>query len=84
MAVADFNQVVEQNHQALGAFSRENHEPLAKLWSQQDDVTLAPASAIPQPPHEPQAWTFEDARDQTGLPSTAYKNGRTAASVWPG
>lgn len=40
MTVADFDQVVEQNHRALDAFARGDHEPLAKLWSAQDDVTL--------------------------------------------
>jgi ketosteroid isomerase-like protein len=40
MTVADFDQVVEQNHEALDAFTRGDHEPLAKLWSKKDDVTL--------------------------------------------
>jgi ketosteroid isomerase-like protein len=40
MAVSDFDQVVEQQHQALDEFTRGSHEPLAKLWSQRDDVTL--------------------------------------------
>ncbi len=40
MIVADFDQVVEENHRALDAFARGDHEPLAKLWSTQDDVTL--------------------------------------------
>jgi len=40
MTAADFDEVVEQNHRALDAFARGDHEPLAKLWSRQDDVTL--------------------------------------------
>ena len=40
MAVSDFDQVVEQQHQALDEFTRGGHEPLAKLWSQRDDVPL--------------------------------------------
>jgi ketosteroid isomerase-like protein len=40
MSVADFDQVVEANHRALDAFARGDHEPLAKLWSMRDDVTL--------------------------------------------
>lgn len=40
MTVADFDQVVGENHRALDAFARGDHEPLAKLWSTQDDVTL--------------------------------------------
>ena len=40
MTVADFDQVVGENHRALDAFARGDHEPLTKLWSPQDDVTL--------------------------------------------
>jgi ketosteroid isomerase-like protein len=36
----DFEQVIEQNHQALDEFARGDHEPLGRLWSQRDDVTL--------------------------------------------
>jgi len=40
MAVPDFDQVVEQQHQALDAFARGNTELAEKLWSQRDDITL--------------------------------------------
>lgn len=40
MAVPDFDQVVEQQHQALDAFARGNAELAEKLWSQRDDITL--------------------------------------------
>ncbi len=40
MAVSDFDQVVEQQHEAVDEFVRGNPEPLAKLWSKRDDVTL--------------------------------------------
>ena len=40
MAVPDFSQVVEQQHQALDAFARGNAELAEKLWSRRDDVTL--------------------------------------------
>jgi ketosteroid isomerase-like protein len=36
----DFAAVVEQNHLALDAFMKGNHEPLMKLYSERDDVTL--------------------------------------------
>jgi ketosteroid isomerase-like protein len=38
--VPDFDQVVEQQHQALDAFARGNAEPAEKLWSSRDDITL--------------------------------------------
>ncbi len=40
MGVSHFDQVVEQQHQALDEFARGNSQPAAKLWSQRDDVTL--------------------------------------------
>lgn len=36
----DLDQVIEQNHLALSEFMKGNHEPLKKLYSQRDDVTL--------------------------------------------
>ncbi len=36
----DLDKVVEQHHLALGEFMKGNHEPLKKLYSQRDDVTL--------------------------------------------
>ena len=40
MPVPDFDQVVEQQHQALDAFARGNAELAEKLWSSRDDITL--------------------------------------------
>jgi ketosteroid isomerase-like protein len=40
MASADFSQVVEQSHKALDEFARGDHQPLAELWSEGDDITL--------------------------------------------
>jgi ketosteroid isomerase-like protein len=40
MAVPDFSQVVEQQHEALDAFARGNAELAENLWSQRDDITL--------------------------------------------
>ena len=36
----DFDQVIEHNHLALDEFMRGNYEPLKKLYSQRDDVTV--------------------------------------------
>jgi ketosteroid isomerase-like protein len=36
----DLAEVVEQSHLALDAFMKGNHEPLMKLYSERDDVTL--------------------------------------------
>jgi ketosteroid isomerase-like protein len=40
MVVPDFDQVVEQQHQALDAFARGDAELAEKLWSRRDDITL--------------------------------------------
>jgi ketosteroid isomerase-like protein len=40
MAVPDFDQVVEQQHQALDVFARGDAELAKKLWSRRDDITL--------------------------------------------
>jgi len=40
MGGPDFDQLVEQQHVALDAFSKGDDEPLAALWSRADDVTL--------------------------------------------
>jgi ketosteroid isomerase-like protein len=36
----DFDRVVDESHVALDEFAKGDHEPLAKLWSRRDDVTL--------------------------------------------
>ena len=40
MGGPDFDQLVEQQHVALDAFSKGDDEPLSALWSRADDVTL--------------------------------------------
>ena len=40
-ALEDFNQVLEQNHQALDEFLKGNPETVKNLFSHRDDVTLA-------------------------------------------
>jgi chloramphenicol 3-O phosphotransferase len=41
VATADLGQVIEENHRAVDAFAKGDYEPLATLYSQRDDVTLA-------------------------------------------
>jgi len=41
MAASDLVHVIEENHRALDAFVKGDPEPLKKLFSQRDDVTLA-------------------------------------------
>lgn len=36
----DLDSVITQQHRAVDEFVRGHHEPLAELWSRQDDVTL--------------------------------------------
>jgi hypothetical protein len=40
-AVHDVDELIEQFHLALGEFAKGNPEPVKKLWSHRDDVTLA-------------------------------------------
>jgi len=40
-AVRDFDDVIEQHHQALGEFAKGNPEPVQRLHSHRADVTLA-------------------------------------------
>jgi len=41
MSTSDFDEVVEQYHLALGEFVKGNLEPVKKMFSHQEDVTLA-------------------------------------------
>ncbi len=40
-AVDDFEQLIEQFHLAQGEFAKGNPEPMNKLFSHREDVTLA-------------------------------------------
>jgi ketosteroid isomerase-like protein len=40
VAGAEFDQLVEEQHRALDAFANGDDEPLARLWSRAEDVTL--------------------------------------------
>ena len=41
MKTVDFDEVVEQYHQALGEFVKGNPEPAKMVFSHREDVTLA-------------------------------------------
>jgi ketosteroid isomerase-like protein len=67
-AQGDFDQVVEQNHLALGEFPKGNHEPLANLYSQRDDVTLGN-------PFGPFARGFEQVVETMRRAASFYRDG---------
>jgi ketosteroid isomerase-like protein len=46
-AVDDVNELIEQYNLALGEFYKGNPEPVKKLWSHRDDVTLSPPFGPP-------------------------------------
>ncbi len=69
MAVPDFDQVVEQQHQALDAFARGNTELAEKLWSQRDDITLGN-------PFGPFVRGFEQIVQAMQLAASFYRDGR--------
>jgi ketosteroid isomerase-like protein len=46
-AIEDVDQLIEQYDLALGEFYRGDPEPLQKLWSHREDVTLAPPFGPP-------------------------------------
>jgi ketosteroid isomerase-like protein len=67
--MSEFDEVVEQNHQALDEFARGNHEPLANLWSQRDDVTLGN-------PFGPFARGYEHVVQTMQRAASLYRDGR--------
>jgi ketosteroid isomerase-like protein len=63
-----FDQAVEQNHQALHEFPKGNHQPLADLYSQRDDVTLGN-------PFGPFARGFEQVVETMRRAASYYEDG---------
>jgi ketosteroid isomerase-like protein len=64
-AVDNFDEVVEQYHLSLDEFFKGNPEPLKKLCSHRDDVTLAnPFVGLPAQGWEQVAATLEHASSQ--------------------
>ena len=65
----DLDEVVEQQHLALDAFVKGNHEPLARLFSQRDDVSLGN-------PFGPFVRGFEQAVQTMQRAASFYRDGR--------
>jgi ketosteroid isomerase-like protein len=61
-AVDDVDELVEQYHQALDEFYKGNPQPVKKLWSHREDVTLAnPLVGFPASGWQQVAETIEHA-----------------------
>ena len=64
MSTFDFDEVVEQYRRALGEFVKGNPEPVKKLFSHREDVTLANPLGPPVRGWEQVAATIERAASQ--------------------
>ena len=63
-AVDDVDQLIEQLRLAMGEFIKGNPEPVKKLWSHREDVTLANPLGPPARGWEQVAQTMEHAASQ--------------------
>jgi ketosteroid isomerase-like protein len=88
-AVDDVHQLIEQYQLALGEFPKGNPEPVNKLWSHRDDVTLANPFGPPARGWEQITKTAEHAASQvrdgeiTGFEEVAkYVTSELAYTVW--
>ena len=64
----DFDQVIEQYHQALGEFMKGNAEPAQQMYSRQEDVTLGN-------PFGPFARGRQRVLETAGRAATNYQDG---------
>jgi ketosteroid isomerase-like protein len=64
-AVDDVDELIEQYHLTVGEFLKGNPEPVKKLWSHRDDVTLANPFGPPVRGWEQVAQTTEHAASVT-------------------
>jgi ketosteroid isomerase-like protein len=64
-AVDDLNEVLEQYHLAVDELLKGNPEPVKKLWSHREDVTLANPYGPPVRGWEQVAGTMEHAASQS-------------------
>ncbi len=65
----DFDQVVEQNHDAVDEFVRGNNKPLEQLYSRRDDVTLGN-------PFGPFVRGFDEVAETMERAATYYRDGK--------
>jgi hypothetical protein len=58
-AVDDVDELIERYDLAPGEFYNANPQPVQRLWSRRDDVTLAPPSALRRTDgrRSPRAWS---------------------------
>jgi|SRR6266508_3384467 len=68
MSASDLAQVMEQNHRALDAFVKGDAEPLGKLFSRRDDVTVAN-------PFGPAARGWNQVAETMGRAALNYRGG---------
>lgn len=68
MPASDLAQVIEQDHRALDAFVKGDAEPLKKLFSRRDDVTLAN-------PYGPPAHGWNDVAETLERAASYYREG---------
>jgi ketosteroid isomerase-like protein len=65
----EFDQLIERQHSALDAFAKGDDEPLARLWSHADDVTLGN-------PFGPFVTGFEEVAETMKRAASFYREGR--------
>lgn len=68
MSASELEQMIEEQHLALDAFVKGNHEPLAELWSRADDVTLGN-------PFGPFVRGFAQVAEMMKTAATYYRDG---------
>ena len=71
MDASEFGQVIEHQHGAVDEFARGNDEPLAKLWSRRDDVTLGN-------PFGPFVRGFEQVAETMHRAAAYYRDGEAS------
>ena len=71
MSASELDQLIEEQHLALDAFVKGNHEPLAELLSRGDDVTLGN-------PFGPFVRGYEQAVETMKRAATNYRDGEAS------